>query len=590
MSLARVPRVAVVAVSAILLQLVVRGWVAGSGYFYWDDLIMTGRAATSSLWSADLLWYSHDGHFMPLAYMTVWLATAIAPLRWGLAVASLVLLQAAASLAVLRLLVVMLGWRWRLSIPLGFYLAGVLTLPAFAWWSAGLNALPLQFALAWVSADALRLVRTGQRRYVVSGVVALAVALGFFEKAAVVPVVAAAVVALLARVRGEPVRRALRRGALLWAGSGVVLVMWAVCYLLVVDTTESNSGPEQATGPEHAGALLHSAISLGIVPAAVGGPWHWERWIPATPWADPPHWGVVLAWIAVAAVVALSISLRRRVIAVWVAAAAYILLTQIPVLVIRSGPGTTAELMQSLRYFADDAVVLTIAGALVLCAPARRQVPRYGRPVVAVAMSVFTLGSLWSTYGFARSWSNAPARGYLTTARAEFAHWDGDPLLQQEVPWNVLNPLAFPQNQTDRVLAPIAPPGLFARTTPRLRMLTDTGTIVDAQVWWNRGIVPGPDPDCGYRVRGPAAVELPLTGPMLMRAWTAQLNYLADREGRVAVAFEGSDEVLADVHPGLNQVFVRLLGSGSALRIRSLTPDLALCVGVGPVGVTSFDR
>jgi hypothetical protein len=42
--------------------------------------------------------------------------------------------------------------------------------------------------------------------------------------------------------------------------------------------------------------------------------------------------------------------------------------------------------------------------------------------------------------------------------------------------------------------------------------------------------------------------------------------------------------------PGLNTVFVRLVGSGSALRIVSRTPGLDVCVGSGPVGVASYDN
>lgn len=193
--------VLLVAVLLILAQIALRGWVAGRGYFYWDDLILVGRADRYPLWSADLLLYDHDGHFMPLAFATAWVVTRIAPLQWAGPVVTMVLLQLAASVAVLRMLLVLVprragAVRWAVLIPLIGYLFCPLTLPAFAWWAASLNALPLQFALAWVIADAVLLVRTGRGRYAISGVLVLIVGLLFFEKAVVVPFVAFAVAVL----------------------------------------------------------------------------------------------------------------------------------------------------------------------------------------------------------------------------------------------------------------------------------------------------------------------------------------------------------------------------------------------------------
>lgn len=44
----RMPRVALVAVLLITVQLVVRVVLAFGGYFYWDDLILVGRAGTGA--------------------------------------------------------------------------------------------------------------------------------------------------------------------------------------------------------------------------------------------------------------------------------------------------------------------------------------------------------------------------------------------------------------------------------------------------------------------------------------------------------------------------------------------------------------
>lgn len=588
------------AAALIAAQLAVRAWVATNGYFYWDDLILAGRAGTLPLLSGDLLLHDHDGHFMPLAFAVSWLLTAIAPLNWGATAAVLLAGQLAASLAVLRMLLVLLGRRRALLIPLAFYLFCPLTLPAFAWWSAALNALPLQFALAWVVGDAVLLDRTGRRRYAISGVLVTTVGLLFFEKAVVVPFVAFAVVLLRRYVdrRRPAVAQVLRRGAGLWAGAAAVLALWAVFYLAVAGISSG------AGGSADLAHMLPRAAWAGVVTALLGGPWGWERWVPSAPWAVAPGGAVWAAWALLAAGILLTIRARRVVWPVWVAAMVYIPAVQIPVVLMRAGPNTVDELMMSLRYLADAAVVLTAAGALILRAFVRGRVvgggprghgseggwgSRWRGPVpAAVVVAVFALSSLWSTYTFTRSWSEGPTKTYVTTVKSEFAHWDGSALLAQEVPWNVLNPTAYPENEAGRVLSSIAPPGAFAAATDRLRMITDSGEFADARVWWNRGIRPGPEPGCGYRIGGGLSVRIPLDGPMIAHEWTAQLNYFADRDATLLVGLERGNRVEAPVRAGLNTVYVRIVGSGSALIIRNRTPATVVCLGTGPVGVASY--
>ena len=158
---ARVPPVAAAAVGLIGLQLAVRAVLAFGGYFYWDDLILVGRAGTQPILSAAYLLTDHDGHVMPAAFLLGGIITRAAPLVWGWPALSLVVLQALASLSLLRVLQIILGWRPVLLVPLCFALFTPLGVPAFAWWAAGLNSLPMLAAMAWVCGDAILLVRTG---------------------------------------------------------------------------------------------------------------------------------------------------------------------------------------------------------------------------------------------------------------------------------------------------------------------------------------------------------------------------------------------------------------------------------------------
>ncbi len=195
--------VARTAAALIAVQLVIRAVLAFSGYFYWDDLILIGRAGTQDLLSAGYLFDDHDGHVMPGAFLVAGGITRLAPLEWIAPAISLIVLQLLASLALLRALHVILGWRPVLLVPLTFALFTPLGVPAFAWWAAALNSLPMLAAMAWVCADAVLLVRTGNQRYAVTGLLVYVGGLLFFEKSAVIPFVAFAIAALLAYVTGN---------------------------------------------------------------------------------------------------------------------------------------------------------------------------------------------------------------------------------------------------------------------------------------------------------------------------------------------------------------------------------------------------
>src|SRR5664280_808544 len=75
-------RVLGVAGLLVVLQLVLRTWVAARGNFYWDDLILTGRSGSMPLLSTEFLLHDHDGHFMPAAFLVAGLVTKAAPLQW----------------------------------------------------------------------------------------------------------------------------------------------------------------------------------------------------------------------------------------------------------------------------------------------------------------------------------------------------------------------------------------------------------------------------------------------------------------------------------------------------------------------------
>ncbi|WP_345349310.1 hypothetical protein [Rhodococcus olei] len=581
-------RVLAVALLLVLAQTITRGVLAVDGNLYWDDLILTGRATALPLLSPEFLFHNHDGHFMPAAFLTAGVTTALAPLQWWAAAATLIGLQLLAALAVLRVLWLLLGPRPALLAVLALYLFAPLTLPAFAWWAAGLNSLPLQAALAWVAGDALLLARTGRRRYAVTGTVVTVVALAFFEKSVLVPFAAYALLALTLRVDGvaAPLRTAWREGRRLWLAAAAVVAVWAACYLAVATTGM------RVPAPAEAAQFAHHGTSLGVVPAMLGGPWRWERWPPGPPWANPPTGLVVAGWIVLLGTLVVTLRCTQRTGWVWAAAAAYVAASEAAMMLARSGPGTTYEIAQTLRYTSDGAVVLAFGFALIVRAPRRADAGRVGavarhltRPVVATAIVLgLVASSLWSTVTFARSWHDNPGADYLATARASLAAHRDVPLLDQPVSLMTLLPVAAPWNSAAHVFAPLADRPEFASSTPELRALDESGRLVEATIGAVRWIGPGTEPGCGTRI-GQAGAPVPLDGPVMIWEWTAQLNYFASVDGTVAVGLGAGEPVTVPVRRGLNRAYVRMYGTGTELSVRPLTPGLELCVGAGPVGV-----
>lgn len=583
-----VQRIRVAALALIALQLAIRAVLAFGGYFYWDDLILVGRSSTEALLSPAFLFDDHDGHVMPGAFLVAGVITHLAPLVWAGPAISLIVLQLLASLALLRALYVIVGWRPVLLVPLCFALFTPLGLPAFAWWAAALNSLPMITAMAWVCADAILLMRTGNRRYLFTATLAYFGGLLFFEKSAVIPFVAFAVVALLLYAEGDD-RAALtawRRSARLWVSLLAVTAAWVAVYLAVVNQRRWSSDLVMTW------ELLQRSVTHGIVPGLVGGPWEWQRWAPASPWATPPVSVMLLGWTALVAAIAISLLRKRRIEFLWLTAAAYAIGCQIPIYLMRSSAFTALELAQTLRYLSDLVVVLALLAAIGFCAPNRAtsrwldSSPIRSTAVIGLA-TAFVASSAVSTRTFLPIWQDNPAQPYVQNAiRGLAAARDGSTsaLLDQEVDPLVLGRVAYPENLASHLFGLITDRPEFAKYTTELRMLDMRGRVVDAYATWTRTIKPGPIPNCGYLVQTQNPARMPLDGPMLPADWTAEINYLANTEGSVQLSLSEGPETKVAVHPGLNRVYVRLAGAGDVINVRATTSALSLCMASGPVG------
>ena len=96
------------------------------------------------------------------------------------------------------------------------------------------------------------------------------------------------------RASGPALRTAWRRGARLWIASLVLTAGWVALYLAVVNQRRWSSDLAMTWD------LLSRSITHGIVPGLAGGPWHWARWAPASPWATPGPLVMALGWLVLA--------------------------------------------------------------------------------------------------------------------------------------------------------------------------------------------------------------------------------------------------------------------------------------------------
>lgn len=603
----------------------VRLWVAAAGWFYWDDLILHGLAARHAWPDPDLLFTDHDGHLMPGGMALVWLSAHLAPLDFRMPLLQIALLQLVSGAALARMLWVLLSGRTALLVPLTAALAIPLGLPAATWWAAALNALPLTAAMALAVASMALLARTGRTRHAVGAAMATALGLLFVEKALIVPAVAA-VVLLGGWWTTSGTRADLlalwRRTRAAWLAQAVIVAVWAAVFLVVVgrlgggtldpDPNGAASGAASgATGsvgpadgargdgaPLRFAALVDHAYRLAVAPTLGGGPWRWDRWHPGPPMADPPLAAVIAGAAACVAVLAWSLTTRRRTGAIWAGAALYPLVPVVLVAVGRAGPDTAAEIVQTLRYHSEYPVVLAAAAALALAAPRRGTGPatrggphrthiaptRGGWPAAgALGLAALLASTAISTVTYRQTWAEQPARDYLQPLLAAL-HERTEPLLDKDVPPEVLLPVAAPAHRLSWLLVGVSGVPEVGAWTREPVVIDAGGTLRPADVVPGRSLPQGPEPGCGHRIDADGA-RIELDGPLIGRDWVVRLHVFAETDGHMSVRLDDGEPAVVPVEAGLGTVYARLVGGGSGLTVAPLAGLSELCLGSGPVGV-----
>ncbi|MFB4278787.1 MULTISPECIES: ArnT family glycosyltransferase [unclassified Nonomuraea] len=450
----------------ILVSLVFRAGILSKAYFVEDDFLFVAGAGDSGL-TWEYLTRVHKGHLMPGALALVWLLTSVAPYNWALVSFVTVALQAAASVVFLVLLRRLFGDRAGVLAALAVFVFSPLTVPAMSWWSAALNAVPLQLALVAALAAHIRYVREGKGRW--HALIWTAVGMAFSTKGVFIPFVILGVTS--AYLGKGPWLRAvlteLRRPG--WWAQGLLLAGYAVLYLLRRDTAGSDAltGPKAEVVPGLVRRLLGETFPTG----AVGGPLRWGGVTTTGGLADPAPATVIASWVVIALLVVVTCAYRRRAWRAWAILAAYVVVADaVPTVIARA---TAWDLVGAeTRYVADAAVLFALCLALAWL-PAQGEEDVVRRPVpgglslaAGTLTAAFVAVSLVSINAFGNTLSGDRVRTYLDNARDSLATAaPGADIYARPVPPEIVLPWNGPRRLTSYVLAPLAD----AETRERMR-------------------------------------------------------------------------------------------------------------------------
>ncbi len=588
-------RAPVHAVAAALIALSV-AWRAGitrRGYLAVDDFPLISRADAAGL-GPDYLLALYNNHFMPAAHLLTWVTHRLTGYEYWPYATLLIIGQAVVSIALYRLLVLMLPASWAVLVPLCLFLFTPLTLEVSAWWAVGVNMLPMQLAMVLAVGAFVRYADTGARRHLVTLGLAVALGLVFFEKSLLV-VAFVFLLAVLLYAGGNPVT-AIRR----WWPAWLVLTAVSLAYLAAYLGAATSSLRRPASGDEVT-TFLGQLFGHTVIPGLLGGPWTWLDGADGAALAAPTEPARWAALVVFALFVGATIRLRRAVAArAWLLLALYLALVAALLGATRLGSGFSGVAGAVPRYVAEIAVVAAICVGAALCGvralsppepspasapalPAAARSPVWGYAAFA-GVVLFLASSLWSGVGFGNDWAIKAGRDYLTTARAELAAAPaGTVFMDLPVPEAVVPSLSAPYNAQSRFFAPLDRDPVFVTKARALSVFDEAGHIRPA---WVKGVTatPGPEPGCGYKLTRGQADRVSLTGRVVDYWHAARIAYISDRDTTATFRLGDGTVTPFTVHRGLNAVFLLVRGGGAEVELAVADPAATVCTDEIAVG------
>ena len=566
---------AVIAVT-VTAVVVLRGWISLRGYLYADDFAFRYWAQTQPLgWT--YLTQSYGGHVNPVGLLNQWVLQALFP-GSHTALALFTLLLWAVTLILACLTALELTDRWQAAVVMAL-LAG-LSLFAFentTWWSAAIYAGPYQVFLTAGLYCVVRSMRRQEPRWSWLAVVASAGAVFSFSRgfsaallmflvAALVPIAGPRRLGIVGAWRWHP------RG---WVTMAAVSVAGGVLVLLSSEEI-SRPGFNLLALPGYMWRLL----VLNVLPAMWGGPWRWFEilpavWDPVVTNPAPPWW---LVWTSVIATLLAGFIIwrtRPALRGLLLGLAAFIVFVLLVAGLARSG--TTVESV-AYRYTFDilwPVAFLTTLATVPLWWQSGSRISRPGLTGVAI----ISAPCLVSMIVPARAWVGNAGEEYMANAVSGFSRIPaGQVVLNQGVPFDLIHPaLMAPYANAQVVMTPQpgAPEfGLVARDT--LRGWADDGSVEEQKVVGPTS-VPGPDPECGYRVTD-VPRSVPLDGKLIAWDFYARVAYFSGSDTTLNLAVGGRITSVDLESGGLKAVYFPVNGPGQDVLVSVSTPGVSVCL------------
>ncbi|WP_406318405.1 hypothetical protein OHA77_13490 [Streptosporangium sp. NBC_01639] len=573
----------------IAASLVLRVLVLRDSYFVEDDLLFVGNAYENDL-TLDFVTRVHKGHFMPGAIALTWVLSRIAAYDWLLVAGVTFVAQALLSVLALRLLRTLFGTRAAILPPLALFLFSPLTIPAFGWWAAAINAVPLQLALVLALTAQVRFARGEGARYGRQALAWCVAGMAFSTKGVFVTFLlfALTTACLTGRETGwvRSMPGEVRRHWRLWSAHVAVLAAYTAAYLARMGTAPG----EGATVPKPGVALDLISLLLGrtFPSGAVGGPLAWLP-TPAGGLAGPSDAVVAVSWAVLGVMLVISVVYRRRALRAWIVLGGYLILADAISTVVARGSYTPLVGLES-RYVADAAVVFAVCLALALL-PVSGESDAYRRPRPArswlTLAAVLTAGaylvlSVISIEAYRETLSGDRVRAYLDTAAAQLAAApDSIVIYPTPLPADIVLPVNGDRRLSSHLLAPLARPVLRARMahpepTEDARVFNRDGRLVRMSVAPGFFALRGKDERCMRTLMG--AMSFPDAISFGGQNTVGGLAYSAGKAASVTVEVGEERIVLSLRETPMGLIHFPVRGVSRGIRIVMDDPTAPICV------------
>ncbi len=582
-------QVTAAALVLIVAQVAFRAYFASHSWFYVDDFYFLSDVASGR---DDLAWYFrlHQGHFMPLSFVLVKLASGFGAYPWAAVATQIILLQLLASLSCWWMLRTLFGPRPLTLALLAAYLLSPLTVEASVWWAVAINQLPHQIAVFGAIAAHVVYARTGHRRWALVASAFLVLGFSTYTKTLLLPIILG-LLSLLYFASGGMGRRIMIVVRAQWLALGLYAAISAAFLI----SYASRLPPNVERGHDLYN-LASTTVLSSLGTTVLGGPWAASLYGdgPIVE-ASPPVIGIVGAWTILAVAIFWIWARRERALRALVLPITYV---AISILIIYSGRGLALQFIggvrvgHALRYLGDSAPILLLAlGLMVLpligaveSSVSRERPLASGPParwVLATLALVVAAGSIVSTIKLTESWTSDYVERTFTQNAEITVRQDAPLFADTAVPTRIMPVLASPYDLIQEYLAPLRGDLRTTSVGNDLSVLDLDGAAIPAAVEGTPRTSADPTGSCPYRIRDRArTIEF---APVVNFGLWIGVDYRATFDGDVLLRY-GSRRVSAPIRSGSHTLFVR---SSDGFDSITLTPAAGenICVSAVRVGL-----